>query len=572
MTELLSLSAVLVFLVLSQLISALLFTLYFIRQKRKMAEANRKLKAANARIQQYLSGVDASNLMCVMDTTGVMKYINRAYLNAVGFEFDEIVGNRYDILTHPDTPQETYEIMFQTLQEGQIWSGMLMNKAKDGHSVYLESSVVPIKDDNNRITEYLSIRKDLTELFKQQEQIRKQYTDPLTGFPNRTKMRLDIEKIKEPALAIINIDAFSTINTFYGLEAGDEILKDFAKLLKSRMDFSMTAYRLSGDEFAVLADNIENVEEFNHIIRQIMHYITEYRFTHKGNEITLSLTCGTALGHDNPLVKAGMALKQARKNKRSLTTYSEVHQVAEQMRETIQYTTALRDAVKLDRVVPHFQPIAETSTGRIFKHEALIRIQDENGKFIPPLCFLELSKQLKMYNDLSSIMLTKTLEKIKDNDKRISFNFDKEDVLNTKIHQKLFSAIRQYSLQGRITIEITESEGMDNLSELAAFVSQAKQEGCLIAIDDFGTGYSNFMYILSLQPDFLKIDGSITRQILESKRARLLTETIVSMCNRAGIKTIGEFVSSEEIYTLMKNMGVDYVQGYYFGKPEVELL
>ncbi|WP_303852058.1 GGDEF and EAL domain-containing protein [Seleniivibrio woodruffii] len=572
MSGLLSLSVVLVFLVISQLISAFLFTLYFVRQKKKMAETNKKLKAANARIQQYLSGVDASNLMCIMDSTGVMKYINRAYLNAVGYNFEEVVGNKYDILTHPDTPQKTYEEMFSTLQEGQIWSGMILNQAKDGHTVYLETSVVPIRDDNNRITEYLSIRKDLTEVYVQQEQIKKQYTDPLTGFPNRTRMRLDLEKITEPALAIINIDSFSTINTYYGLEAGDEILKDFAKLLKSKLDLSMTAYRLSGDEFAVLADGINDINEFNLTIKHIMHEITEHRFHHDGNEIQLNLTSGTALGHDNPMVKAGMAIKQARQNKKTLTTYSEVHQVAEQMRETIQYTTALRDAVRLDRVVPHFQPIADTATGKIFKHEALIRIQDENGKFIPPMCFLELSKQLKLYNDLSSIMLMKTIDKIKDTDKRISFNFDKEDVLNQRMHNKLFDAVRKYGLQGRVTIEITESEGIDNLSELAAFVSKAKQEGCLIAIDDFGTGYSNFMYILSLQPDFLKIDGSITRQILESKRARLLTETIVSMCRRAGIKTIGEFVSSEEIYGTMKELGVDYVQGYYFGKPEIELL
>ena len=188
--------------------------------------------------------------------------------------------------------------------------------------------------------------------------------------------------------------------------------------------------------------------------------------------------------------------------------------------------------------------------------------------FLPPMCFLELSKQLKLYNDLSARMIEKTVNMIKDNNIHVTVNFDKEDVLNRRIQDMLFGIIRENNMQGRVTIEITESEGMDNLSELSAFVSKAKQEGCLIAIDDFGTGYSNFMYILSLQPDYLKIDGSITRQILESGRARLLTETIVAMCRRAGIKTIAEFVSGEDIYKAVKEIGVDYVQGYYFGKPE----
>ncbi|MGE4318152.1 MAG: EAL domain-containing protein [Deferribacterales bacterium] len=551
-----------------QIISSAAFTIYYLRQKNKNADSAKKLAAANVKIQQYLNAVDASNMMCISSSDGIMKYINKSYLDVVGFSFDEIVGNRFETLAHPDTDMGVYEKLFETLQQGNIWSGTMLNKTKKGGTVYLETSVVPIKDENGKVIEYLSIRKDITPLINQQDQIKKQYTDPLTGFPNRTKMRRDLEEIENPALAIINIDGFSTINAYYGLETGDEVLVKFANLVRSKIPNTMTTYRLSGDEFAIVAGSVTDIDDFNQFMRNMLHEITETTFFSHDNEMMLNLTAGTAIGGDNLLIKAGMAIKHARLNKKNLMTYSDVQIFTEKLKDTVQYSTALRTAVKESRVVPHFQPIADAKKGTVYKYEALMRIQDDKGGFLPPLCFLELSKQLKLYNGLSSLMVQKSIEKIIDNDIHITINFDKEDVVSKKIHNILFTLIRKHNLQGRITIEITESEGMDNLSELAAFISSAKNEGCLIAIDDFGTGYSNFMYILSLQPDYLKIDGSITRQILESSRARLLTETIVSMCRRANIKTIAEFVSSEEIYQAVKEIGVDYVQGYHFGKPE----
>lgn len=550
--------------------SSFLFTVYYFRQRRKAAETNKKLAAANIRIQQYLNAVDASNLVCITTPEGKFKYINTQYLEILGYTFDELAGKSFYDIKHKDTPQAAYDDLFKTAKEGNVWSGLLINTTKNGEKVFVDTSVVPIQNEEGEITEFMSIRKDVTEIFRQQEQIKQQLTDPLTGFPNRTKMRRDLVHIKWPALAILNIDGFSTINAFYGLEAGDEILRQFSQLLNSKLKEHMKMYRLSGDEFAILAEDVREISDFNIFVRGVMREITEHKFSHGGNDIQLSLTVGTAGGYEGLLVKAGMAIKKARSDHKNLTTYDDVQAVNDQLRETIQYSSALRDAVRHDRIVPHYQPIVDAGTGKLYKYEALIRILDDENKYLPPMCFLELSKQLKLYNEISSMMIMKSIEAVKDTDLRISINFDKEDILNRRIQDKLFGAIKKYCLEGRITIEITESESIDNLGELSDFVSRAKEAGCLIAIDDFGTGYSNFMYILSLQPDFLKIDGSITRQMIESKRARLLTETIVGMCRNAGIKTIAEFVSSKELYDAMRDMGVDYVQGYYFGKPEPE--
>ena len=311
-------------LIVIQIISSTAFTIYFLRQKKKSQDAARKLAAANAKTQQYLHAVDSSNLMCISSAEGVLKYINQTYLDTVGFKFEEIVGNRFETLAHPDTDMSVYEKLFATLQEGKIWSGLMLNRTKDGGTVYLETSVVPIKDENGKIVEYLSIRKDITQLINQQDQINRQYTDPLTGFPNRTRMRKDLTSITDPAMAILNIDGFSIINAFYGLEAGDKVLTDFANMVNSKLLENMTLYRLSGDEFAVVASGVQDIKLFNAFIRELIHDVTSTKFVDHDNEMMLNLTAGTAIGADNLLIKAGMALKHARENKKNLMTYSDV--------------------------------------------------------------------------------------------------------------------------------------------------------------------------------------------------------------------------------------------------------
>jgi len=550
------------------IISSILFTISTIKQKREISDKSQKLKDANSRIQQYLNAVDASSLVYVANPAGKIKYINHKYISTIGCGIEELIGKPVSVLNHPDMDSQC-ETISKQVSSGEIWTGVLMNRTKSGEDIYLETSTIPIIGDNDKIEEYLSIRKDITQTVKQQQQIKKQYRDPLTGLPNRTRLREDIKKVEKPATAMVNIDGFSIINTYYGIEAGDQILKQFTKQVQKIIKPNMQLYRISGDEFAVLGKEIGDYNGFNAFISRMMEKLSEVPFIYNNNEIRLSMTSGTSDGQEGSITKAGMALKQARHQNKSLMTYSEAENYMQNVRDDVQYASVIRDAIAQDRIVPHFQPVVDTVTGEVVKYEALMRIKDEDGNYVPPGAFLELSKKLKLYRSLSTRMIEKTIEIVKDSENhRVCINFDKEDVLNNKLQEMFFSKIKEYNLQGRITIEITEAESVDNLPELGTFVTRARQEGCLIAIDDFGTGYSNFMYILNLQPDFLKIDGSITRQINDSKRAMLLSKTITEMCRNAGIKTVAEFVSDEKIHEQIKYIKADYCQGYLFGKPE----
>lgn len=559
--------ALIIMLLMVIVITSASFSLFIFSQHKKLKEASRKYVEASRKSKQYMDAVDASNLVSIADETGRIKYINDQYLMISGYTRQELMGRSHRVLNHSAMDSKLYRALVKTVTKGRIWYGILLNKTKSGDALYLETSIVPIKDADGKITEYLSIRKDITQVIRQQREIKNQYTDILTGLPNRVKLLIDRDKTATPTLAILNIDGFNVINTYYGLNAGDHLLKRFAEILTKLILDNMKVYRLSGDEFAILAVNVNDYGTFNNFIIKIMEELSSSSFTYDGNELHLSVTSGTCQGGGTIITKAGMALRHAKINKRNIMTYEEVESEMEKLRDSVRFSGSLRNALANRKVIPYFQPVADSVNGSIVKYEALMRVETENGDILQPNTFMYLAKQLKLYNAMSMMMMEKTLEITKKTGQSICLNFDIDDILNPKFLTRFFELVEEYKLQGKITIEITESEGIDNLDELAAFVTRAKSNGCMVAIDDFGTGYSNFMYILSLQPDYLKIDGSITRQINVSTRARLLASTITAMCGRAGIKTIAEYVATEDIYESIQQVGIDYCQGYLFGRP-----
>jgi len=232
----------------------------------------------------------------------------------------------------------------------------------------------------------------------------------------------------------------------------------------------------------------------------------------------------------------------------------------------------IKEAIEDFRVVPFFQPIIENSTQTITKYEALIRILDkETNKPVSPFFFLEVAKKTKYYTILTKIMLEKTFEVFANKEEEFSLNLTIEDVLNKELQGFIFDLLNKYEVGNRVVFEIVESESIENFEEVISFIKSVKKFGCQIAIDDFGTGYSNFEYLMKLQADYIKIDGSMIKDIDTNEHSRLVVETIVSFAKKMGMKTIAEFVENENILKVVNELGIEYSQGYYFSKPKREL-
>ena len=399
------------------------------------------------------------------------------------------------------------------------------------------------------------------------------YYDSLTGLENRRRLTEKLEERKNAFLMIINIDSFQEINDLYGHEVGDLILKDFALFLKEIIPLGSTLYRLHSDEFSYLCQRAVEVEEYKNIALSLSEKISHKYFKiNKNGEVSLSATFGIAYGHDMLLENADIALKIAKKSKKNFLVYDETMYMAKEYEKNFEWTKRLKRAIEEDKIVPLFQPIVDSKTQKTVKYEALMRIVDDNGTYIAPIHFLELAKKNKLYHQLTKIMIDKTFDIFKDLPYSVSINISVEDILNKEMTEFIFNKLKETNIGEKIVFEIIESEGIENFDQVLEFINGIKKYKAKISIDDFGTGYSNFDYLMKLQVDYIKIDGSMIKNIDIDKNSQMITKTIVSFAKSMGIKTIAEFVHSKNVLDKVQELEVDLLQGYYFGEPTDKIL
>lgn len=395
------------------------------------------------------------------------------------------------------------------------------------------------------------------------------YYDALTGLENRRKLTERLEEKRNVFLMIINIDAFQEINDLYGEQAGDMILKEFAVFLKGLMPQQEKGlYRLHSDEFAYLCDSGIDLGEFKLFAAYLSEKISQKSFAIDGKgEVSLTATMGISRGSDLLLANADIALKLAKKQKKNFMIYNESMAMAKEFEKNFEWTKRLKKAIEEDKIVPVFQAIVDTKTEQIVKYEALMRMVDEQGTYIAPIHFLELAKKNKLYHQLTKIMVTKTFQQFRHLPYQVSINISVEDIVNKEIYGFILTTLKESMIGDKIVFELIESEGIENFDQVLEFVEDVKRYGAKISIDDFGTGYSNFEYLMKLKVDYIKIDGSMIKNIDNDENSQMITKTIVNFAKSMDIKTVAEFVHSKNIYDTVKELDVDYVQGYYFGEP-----
>lgn len=394
------------------------------------------------------------------------------------------------------------------------------------------------------------------------------YYDVLTGLENRRRLTERLEERHNIFLMIINIDSFQEINDLYGEPAGDLILKEFAQFLKGIMPKQEGLYRLHSDEFAHICSSGMDLNEFRLFASLLSEKISQKSFKiDDKSEVSLSATMGISYGSEMLLVNADIALKRAKKTKKNFLIYDNSMAMMKEYEKNFDWTKRLKKAIEEDKIVPVFQPIVDTKTQEIVKYEALMRMVDDQGLYIAPIHFLELAKKNKLYHQLTKIMIQKTFEKFESLPYFVSINISVEDILNKEIYHYILKTLEASAIGNQIVFEIIESEGIENFDQVLEFINDVKHYGAKISIDDFGTGYSNFEYLMKLKVDYIKIDGSMIKNIDSDKNAQMITASIVSFAKNMNIKTVAEFVHSKNVFDKIKELEVDYSQGYYFGEP-----
>ena len=404
------------------------------------------------------------------------------------------------------------------------------------------------------------------------------HTDYLTSLPNRNALIRDINNTHHHfyALFLLNIDNFKEINDFYGHDIGDETLLALTKSIQEAIhNLPMKLYKMPSDEYAIVLTEPMKSPQLEAARLSIFHHLQSKYYTVHGATIYITFTMGVdVIRNDhvthsiNLLANADIALKAAKKRHLSYIKYDESMLIKQEYQNNLLWSKKVKEAIEGKRFCLYYQPILNALTGELVEYEALIRIIDTDGSTISPGYFLPAAKQSRLYPIITQYVINEVFKKMESTPYNYSINLSVDDIFDNPTKQFLIHKLKSSPHAKRLIFELLESEGIENYPEVSSFIADVKQYGCQIAIDDFGTGYSNFAHILRLDVDILKIDGSLIRNIDTDSNAQTILIAVTEFSKRLGFKTVAEFVHSESVYTKCKELGIDYLQGYYLGEPK----
>ena len=440
------------------------------------------------------------------------------------------------------------------------------------HFNFTKKGKYPILKTQMNFLEFENLKKQINKTFftlKKYEGLayQKYYFDSLTHLPNRVKFLEVVEKNKY-IIVLVNIDKFKDINFYFGTEIGNKLIMEVANRLKKlKKTYRYKLFHISIDEFALLFKEINNNSRLTYLIKSILQEL-EKPYNIGGHEIIIRFRAGIS-AHSKEFLRADIALDVAKELKKDIVFGQEVKNL-NKYKEHLNWLKKIKWALENDKIVPFYQPIVDRDK-KIIKYEALVRLIDEDGKVISPFFFLDVAKKSRLYLDITKRVIDKAIEKIKSKNVAISINLTLEDIDDKDMREYIFEKIKSISNKSLLTFEIVENEDVGENEIVKNFLHQIKILGAQIYIDDFGSGYSNFDYLIKLNPDGVKIDGSLIKNILTDKNSEIIVKTIILFAKEMNIKTIAEFVENEEIFEKLKNLGVNYFQGYYFSPPKHDI-
>lgn len=549
-------------------------TKYILEQiQQEISYALEKLEDIKENSILRISIENSKEWVVITNDKGEIEYINNYALELSGYTKEEILGNKPSIFKSGYQDKEFYSKLWDTILNKKKFEGIFINRKKNGEIFYLDQVIIPIelKDGTKK---FVSIGKDITaEKTLSQEIDKIKYYDIVTGLYNINSFIFKASEVLSStkniaALLIIDIDNFSYYNKAYGIEFGDKILKEVAKNIKSYIREEDILARTGPDEFSILFTDIEENTLMSYV--NGIELLIKKEFFIEGKTIKLHFHSVLAIYPNDGesiealLENASLALKLAKKENEDVTKFFN-KDLEKQIKFISKALSLIEKAVKNDLFIFHYQPYFDVKTGKVMGLEALVRIKDKDNNIYYPkdfIDFLESSPYLEMFERWA---LKEVSEKIKKWNLPISINISAKTFNKPRFIDDIYYYTK--NLSESLIIEVTERLYMDNIEKAKLIINKIKELNVKISIDDFGTGYSSLAYLKELNADILKIDMSFIRNMTQDKKSVALVKAIIDISKEFEIKNVAEGVKTTEQYEMLKDMGVDYVQGFLLSKP-----
>ncbi|ACE83357.1 putative signal transduction protein [Cellvibrio japonicus Ueda107] len=531
---------------------------------------------------------DLQTVVMELDDQLAIQFLNRAWEHMMGFAIGESLGRNLDEFIVSDQRAQwtlARERMRRTLLDHEPCADLeLCLRDSRGHRLWAQFkvSLSSTGESQPRLTICLD---NVTEQRAAQEQLKYlAMHDSLTGLNNRHFFETSLKQLtadalrnhRQHGLVYIDLDHFKVINDSFGHQKGDEVLREVAHLLRRRIRRPDIFCRLGGDEFAVLLHDVsqQQAEEF---ARDIQQLASEFNFQSQGQRINLGCSIGLTLINNSTeraeehLMRADIALYVAKGRGRNLIhVYDPEDSESDDLRNRLNISRQVREAINENRILLHFQPIFDVNAGQVAYYEALVRVRTREGTLLAPGQFIPAMESSGDMHLLDRRIIQLALHTLKSYPSlvHIAINLSAQAFKDESLLPAIVDTLKETGITPeRVTFELTESASLFNLRTTQRVITELHQLGCSFSVDDFGSGFSSFAYLKDLPADYIKLDGSFIQNLHQDPVDQTLVRSMIQVIQALGKKAVAEYVENAEILSLLKTMGIDFVQGYHIGHP-----
>jgi diguanylate cyclase (GGDEF)-like protein/PAS domain S-box-containing protein len=556
-----------------------------IRQKRSIdreaAATQRQVERTAAELSRISKAVDsASDAVCIIDTGGKASYLNAAFEQLFGLTLEQMQtpGRQQTLFVLP----EMWDRVCDTCLVGLSWNGEVEMRTPDGRHLAVLCRADGIFDDQSQLLGVVFLYTDITHRKRLERDLLYVAThDPLTGLANRRQFEdllaeaADCTRQGAPACVLyLDLDHFKVVNEAAGHQAGDRLLVAVARLIESRSRAGDRVSRLGGDEFTVLMNQAGEADALAWA-RGLLDALDAFRFVESGRTFTSSASIGVAaidpaVAVEELLARADSACHFAKaRGRNGVEVFRADNRDLQRLVVESDWALRTRDALRDGRLELWLQPIVPLKDAGVPYYEALVRMRDPQGQLIPPGQFLPAAERFGRMLELDRFVLRETAALLAAHPAfRISANLSAKSLNDPALPDFIAGLIGAHAIApGRFSFEITETDLIRNLDQARDLILRIQALGCHFALDDFGAGASSMIYLRDLPVDLLKIEGSFIRAVDTDGVSRALVKSMNDVGHAVGKRTVAEYVANAQILAAVRELGVDYAQGWFVSPP-----
>jgi len=502
-------------------------------------------------------------------------------------------GRGFEAVLSSDGGQSRYGVIFAaepaeagTPSPFQCTYALAADHVRGGQPVWIEDTGVWFANETGKPARARGVVRVVSERRNREDQLRHRSDhDDMTGLPNRRLLEMKLGATIEEclrgdgraALLVLGIDRMDLINDFYGFDVGDEVLRHAGQIIASKLRSDDVVARFSGAKFGVLLRECSGIEIYT-AGRRFLDALRKDVIKLAAGPVSINATIGAcqlprhATGVNEAVAAAFAAHRVARSEGNSrISIYDPDPDKRIRRRQDAELATRVIESLEKGAMRLAFQPVVEAQTGRVAFHEALMRIEREDGVIMGAGSFLPLAEKLGFMSGIDIRAIDLAIDTLCTYPQsRLSINVSNASAEDPEWLSKL--ARRLQSSPGaasRLVVEITESHAASDLAEAQKFVSILRSIGCKIAVDDFGAGYTSFANLKALPVDIIKIDGTFAKDLDTNKQNQVFIRSLLDLARAFDVKTVVEWVENTATARMLADWGVDYLQGHCFGQASI---